>query len=246
MLSFKRHFFIFFTLIHKGFPLGGIFLSLAWLGDRALVEVLLGRPEGVALLFLACSFVALVAGLKEAKWYNFFLVGLLIGVAGGFNPGCFYFAFATGLSYFFHLNGKKAIEALFFSFIGGALTLFLWLLCWRPNINASFEQFVWFVRFSTDFGVSPFSYRISSIWSILKWSQWWVMALMAVTVLFSAVLAGNLILRLRSGTDKKKLIINNGSLQLPLILFAVSGMVVFFKSSMYPYYIVLFSNSIGR
>jgi hypothetical protein len=74
------------VLIYSGLPKTGVLLPIVWLGDRSSIEVLLARPEGIALLALAGAFVVLVRRQCLSQWLVVFLAGFCTALAAGFHP----------------------------------------------------------------------------------------------------------------------------------------------------------------
>ena len=99
-------------LIGRGLALAAIALAIAWVGDRSSLEVLYGRMDGIALLFLAASYVSLVRTLNRPSWSRGAMCGLSLGMAAGFHPVTVTFGVAAAALLAACVRGRQRLSVL--------------------------------------------------------------------------------------------------------------------------------------
>ena len=223
-------------LIRRGFWKSAILLPMIWIGDRASQETLFGRMEGITALCVVGAFLCgLIAIEKEqVRWYAGY--SCCLGLAGGFHPGSIYIALPS-LCVVLILRRKIAWHRLLLGFACGAVVpLCLWLLCWMPHIPESIEQFHWYVHTLNERDISRGHF---ALFPMLKWSKWWVVALILTTAFW-------LIPRLVSLLRSIRCELSAAPFQNIIIVFATSfgcGFVLLLwrNTFIYPYYLVSFT-----
>jgi hypothetical protein len=137
------------VLICSDLPKTGVLLLIVWLGDRSSIEVLLARPEGIALLALAGAFVVMVRRQCLPQWLAVFLAGFCTSLAAGFHPGACYFVIGAFvfLAADMGLSTFRRFIPLFV--LGSAVPVSLILWCAVPvsrsvpDIHAAMAQLSW-------------------------------------------------------------------------------------------------------
>ena len=172
------------VLICSGLPKTGVLLPIAWLGDRSSIEVLLARPEGIALLALAGAFVVLIRRQCLSQWLMVFLAGFCTALAAGFHPrAC---VFVIGAFVFLAADlGLSAFRRLIPLFVlGVAIPVSFMLWCAVPvsravpDIQAAMAQLAWHAHLSNaeNFG------HLRKGFTDFRWSCPWVWAAALATV----------------------------------------------------------------
>ncbi len=167
------------VLIRSNLPIAGIVLPVAWLGDRSSIEVVLGRPEGVALLALAAAFVAVARrdrwGLPLAASAS----GFFTLLASGLHPTNCVFAAGAFLILAADAGLSRLPRLILFFALGAALPIACILWCAAPDFRAALAQLSW---------CAHLGYKKHGLGRLLNgfagyyWSRYWVWAVGAVTV----------------------------------------------------------------
>ena len=218
-----------FWLFRRGYALGGCLLAILWCGCRATLEMLYGRMDGLALLFMALTFLTVEQTLRKPS-SNFsayaFLAGIFSGLALLTNPTC---VFAVGgiLLLTLYLRRFKASAAIVIGILVTLPLLYVWL---DGHLREAYIQFQWSRTYLKG---TPFSSLLQVI-SILRWGQAWVIAL----VLFSAVVVAVTcwqIMRHRVALDTE------GQQRLLAAVFVLGGLCAFLHGGTRPFYLIYFS-----
>jgi hypothetical protein len=219
------------TLIRAGRPWSAVLLAGFWLGDRSLVESLYGRMDAIALLFLAGAFASFTQWLSTGSGRAAFLAGLLSGTAVGFHPVTMAFVAGIGVTgALFVPAGKR--RSLFHYAIGFLLPMAAILAFVAPHFGEALEQFRWSARLAQHAGPLRMARNLISV---LRWSRYWPMALVAVTVLLLLPVTISMMLRVRSKSNRPDpLILSSG-------VFAICGCAALFGVAVLPYYLIYFT-----
>jgi 4-amino-4-deoxy-L-arabinose transferase-like glycosyltransferase len=209
-------------------------LALAWAGDRASLEVMIGRMDGMALLFLALGLLGLVRALERQSLRWAALTGGLLGTAVGFHPICAYFVM-TALLLFGLLSpaGRKG-KMILGCVAGGLIPAALFAWCWSPHLLWSIEQFRWSSRYQAGMRSQE---SFAKLIRVLHWSRYWWVGLVATIALFflPVILKGWFTgrpLRLKESRDL---------LWATAAGFSFTGLLVSVSSAKHPYYLVYFT-----
>lgn len=167
------------VLIRSNLPIAGIVLPIAWLGDRSSIEVVLSRPEGVALLALAAAFVAVARrdrwGLSLAAAAS----GFFTLLASGLHPTNCVFAAGAFLILATDAGLSHLPRLVLFFALGAALPIACILWCAAPDFQASLAQLSWHAHLTHQkhgFG------RLLNGFAGYYWSRYWIWAVGAVTI----------------------------------------------------------------
>jgi hypothetical protein len=218
-----------FWLFRRGYALGGCLLAILWCGDRASLEMLYGRMDGLALLFLVLMFLTVEQALrKPSRSFSgyAFLAGIFGGLALLTNPTCI-FAVAGVLLLTLYLRRFKTSAALA---AGGLVTLPLLYWFLDGHLREAYVQFQWSRLYLKG---TPFS-SLRQVISVLHWSKAWVIALVLFSVLTLAV-TGWQILRRRIALDSE------GLQRLLCATFVLGGLAAFLHGGTHPFYLIYFS-----
>ncbi len=225
------------AMIRWGAHWGAVFLAVGWMGDRSLLEVLLGRPEGVCLLLVTMGGLCFVHAARRRRTVEFVMSGIFLGISAGVNPGGAYFALAAAASVLLLLPPRMWLLSLGALAAGGALAATLCLLFWLPDVHASYEQFSWYVGLSTAGSAVEKLRKLFSCWSLLQLSRFWVFFLLLSTTLWAipSILRDRL-KRHEVYMDRSILLLRGVS-----AMFSIAGVLMYLSSSRNPYYFVMFS-----
>jgi len=215
------------VLIYSELPIAGVLLSIVWLGDRSSIEVLLARPEGIALLALAGAFVVLVRRQSLPQWLAVFLAGFCTALAAGFHPrAC---VFVIGAFVFLAVDMGLSAFRRFIPFFALGVAIPVSLILWCavpvsrdvPDIHAAMTQLAWHAHLGEkDNLVYLRQGFIGYHWSCL-WV--WAVGLAAAAVTYAAFVRWKPLHRVA----------------LAAACFACCGLVTFLTSiTMYPPYLV--------
>ncbi|HUB81504.1 MAG TPA: hypothetical protein VMB03_22045 [Bryobacteraceae bacterium] len=218
-------------LIRAGYRWSAVLVAIAWLGDRSLVEALYGRMDGLTLLFLVCTLAAFTGWLASRGNGALFWTGLFAGTALGFHPSTLTTVIGIGAVVLFLARVGKRRQILYFA-AGLAIPGAVWLAFLAPYFRESLVQFRWHLHHAKHV---DFLGSLTHMISVLRWSRYWAVALMAVTLLLLLPTAAARLWKCRS----------EGRVAQPVVLaaslFAVCGLAVLFASPMWPYYLIPFS-----
>jgi 4-amino-4-deoxy-L-arabinose transferase-like glycosyltransferase len=209
-------------------------LALAWVGDRSSQEVLIGRMDGLALLFLATGLLGLVRVLdrQSPRWAA--VCGCLLGTAVGFHPMCVQFVMVAMLLLAYRASGVSRWKLPLAFAAGGLIPAALFVWCWSPDLVGSIEQFRWASRFQA---ASRSRDDIAKFLRVLRWSRYWWAGLVATVMLFFLpIVVGGLI----TGRPLK-LSRDTASLWVGSAGFSLAGLSVLLSSAKHPYYLVYFT-----
>lgn len=219
-------------LIRKGLWRTAVMLGVLWIGDRATQQIMLGRPEGVASLFVSLGFICLVkacTGEKQRRWM--LLAGCCTGLACGVNPACAFFGIAAAIVVI--LLKRSWLPSLSLLAIGVLPAAICVLLCWLPDPVASYKQFMWYYTMSTWGGDLRLSTeRLLTVWKGMSLARFWIV-LQLVFAAISLMWVGVHSKRLRGRNDPLLTTVVAAS------VYAALAFAMFFNSSLYSYYLVL-------
>jgi hypothetical protein len=216
-------------LFRRGYTLGGCLLAILWCGDRAPLEMLYGRMDGLALLLLVLTFLTTEHALRKPS-RSFSLYGLLAGIFGGLtlltNPVC---VVAIGSTFLLTLFLRRFRISAAMA-VGLLLSLPLVFPLLDGHLREAYIQFQWSRSYlkGTAFG------SLLQVISVLQWSKFWAIALVLFSVLILAVTAWQ-ILRRRIPLDSE------GLQRLLCATFVLGGLPAFIHSGTRPYYLIYFS-----
>lgn len=130
-------------LLRNRLPLAAVAVAVFSVGDTAVVQLLLGRPDGLSRLFVAIAFACLVRAVvvSSARWL--WAVGASLGLAVGFHPVTACFGLAAVLVLPVSFPVRRWGSALLSIAGGGLLPLALVFACWMPHPLLGAKQFVW-------------------------------------------------------------------------------------------------------
>ena len=166
-------------LARKGSHWAGLALAVLWCGDRGSQELLLGRPEGVSLLFLVLGFVGLANLFRTRRRTWAGVVGFALGMAAGFSPGAAVFGVASVLLLLFSFTLRTAVGLVVAVAAGAVVPALLVLVCWMPDVGLALRQFAWHVAYVTELRERSRGDLVAYLWFVLQWSRWWCLALLA-------------------------------------------------------------------
>ena len=226
-----------FHLIENGRPISGVLMPMVWAGDGTLMQLLLGRPDGIALLFIVIAFLLLIqVGRSYSAWATW-AAGLCVGIACGFHFTAAPFVFAAALTLAFTVPIRRLPGALVCYALGGLVPLIAILWIWTPHVKEAFEQLMWHVRLpmGADYGA-----RVVNLFHALGWSRFWVVGL-----LIGWLVSGALVVKdfcPRRPHWKCEVSRYDNRLLLASFLFGSAGVAVLFTPrALYPYYLIYFS-----
>jgi 4-amino-4-deoxy-L-arabinose transferase-like glycosyltransferase len=223
-------------LIRHRMPIAAILISCAWIGDSSTQEMLLGRPDGVALLGVAAGFYALINAVTRDSNRWSFASGAALGVAVGMNIATLYFVPAAALVLLLTRPLRTSIRLLIGLGAGLAILALVFLSFWLPHPAAALEQFRWFVGVhEKDF--SSIRENWVGIMGILGHGKWWIVALIAVWIAALTPLAGFRVWAERDAPARDP----GTTILLGSVLFAACALALFSFSSMYRYYLAFFT-----
>ena len=218
-------------LIRFGCPRSAMLAAGFWLGDRSLVEVLYGRMDGIALLFLAGALGTFAKWLSTGNGWALFWSGLLTGTAVGFHPVAIVFVAGIGTAALV-LSPGGVLRSLAGYVAGLAIPAAASLAFVAPHFGEALQQFRWHAH------LAKRADWISNAWNfivVLRWSRYWAMALMAVTLFFLLPALASIGVRYRSSDSRPHALIFSSS------VFALCGCAALFSISHLPYYLIYFS-----
>ena len=211
----------------KGFRYAGFVFAVLWCGSYTTRLLDLGRMEGLALLVLALSFIALDHALATGKSRSFVICGIAAGFAVLVNPICVLFAIAD-LSLAWLLGARKAILL----FIAGVVLCGpLLLLMWHFRVRASWQQFRWHTEHLRNHNhkqaLLDFMHLVPNL------DKAWVVGL-AIFALVTAFVAIAVVWKRKGDLDldDRTIVIATG--------LGFAGLVAFCVGPMFPYYLVCF------
>jgi len=222
-------------LIHIGYWKTAVILPILWMGDRSLQELLAGRPDGLAILFLILSQISLFKLLQDPsfKWAS--LLAVCLGTAAGFHLVAFYFG-CFSLLVIVLIVPRNIWRRIGIGLVcGGLLPLGLWLSCWWPHFAASWEQFCWFYQF-VDWGDR--NRNKLEIFPLIRWSKYWLIALLITTIFYLIPYTVRILLR----RSRRQNLTRLDYLILPLTAFSCAFITLFVhKQLTLPNYILYFT-----
>lgn len=209
-------------------------VAVVWVGDRSTQEVLLGRMEGVALFFVVLGFCALIITLEQETPMACLACGAALGLAIGFHPVTALFFIASAMVLVVSASPIWRWRALFSFAAGAMLPAFLWLLCWWPDLGASYEQFQHNLKAAT---VHTLCDKLLNLVRVLRWSRWWLISLCLVVAGYLLPLAIWFLYRRRNAGLRE----SPHALWLVACLFSVVGLIALLTKAVFPYYLVYFT-----
>ena len=218
----------------RGLGKSAMVLAVAWVGDRALLEVLTGRMDGIVLFLLALGFVGLVKTLEGGSVRWGMACGLFLGFAAGFHPMAVLFpAVAVGLLGMRLPTDRRAGVVLGFV-AAGLIPLALVLWCWSSDLWGALEQFRWAARFQKD---SHAEHDLGKLLDLLRWSRYWFIALVATVVLYLVPVSVRGMITGGPAATRE----DHRSLRASAVGFSVAGLFCILLSVKFPYYLIYFS-----
>ena len=198
--------------------------------DRWSREMIFGRPDPLALLFLVLGMLALVRQQKHRSPAWGFAAGLSIGIAMGFNPTALPFAAAAGLACFRGQTLRNALRSLALLAGGMAAAAALVAMAWWPTVSESIEQLLFHSRLHDDSLATRLMARLLGNWHPTCWPILWAFAACALLALP----------RLLRGLRGPLAASEPAPTWIPC-LWACAGAITVLLSSGYQYYMILFA-----
>jgi hypothetical protein len=217
-------------LSREGLAWAAPVLAIAWMGDRSLMEVLYGRMEGLALLFLALAFTAFVRALCSRTSLPVFLSSLFAATAAGFHPSATFFPLVILLNYLVRFRGLRW-RTLFLWTCGATIPFLITLAFIAPHFREAAIQFRWH-QLEAGGGRD----KILTLARALKWSRYWVFALVLCSGTVLAAAAWNLRAADEKGGPDPVTAVFFGA-----TLFSLAGCAALFSAALQPYYLVYLS-----
>jgi hypothetical protein len=209
-----------------------ILVPLVWLGDRSLMESLYGRMDGLALLCLVAALGAFAEWLSTWDAWALFFTGAFAGMAVGFHPVTVVFALGIGITSLL-LCPSRSRRSLLLYHLGLALPAAVILSFVAPEFRHAAQQFLWAAGLARRVNSS------SHLWTmitVLRWSRYWVLALLTITVSLLLPVSLWIAFRYRAVAGRFT------ALALSCSLFAVFGCITLVGvSAQLPYYLIYFS-----
>ncbi|SEG00010.1 hypothetical protein SAMN05421819_1627 [Bryocella elongata] len=211
-------------LIRRGYAQACLIFAVLWVGDRAVLEILYARMEGLALLFAAIGLILAVEAAESSSRLAAALCGISCGLALLSHPLCATFSLAAGGS--FLLRRQFAVAAFFV--LGLALDLLLLLKLWGFRPHDAVRQFLWHAGINRS---ETHGHGIRSLLGALRWSEGWV----ACLIVFSIAMA--MVIGARSRTEMA--LVTGTALDLQfLAAYSLFSVPLLFMGATFPYYLV--------
>ena len=220
-------------------------LSLAWVGDRASQEVMLGRMDGLALLSLALGFVGLTRVIEVRSAGRAFWCGLGIGMACAFHPICIGFAVAGAVLLVFSRSSTPTdlrltmqirgnLMPLAWYTLGGTIPAALVLWLWTPHLAEALIQFRWSCQNELTHQISG---RFARLLDLLGLCRFYFAGLVGLVGFVLLPMAACMILtRWRPGLTPW-----SRAPWVAALGFSLAGLVSLLRSMMFPYYLIYFT-----
>jgi Dolichyl-phosphate-mannose-protein mannosyltransferase len=224
-------------LIRHGRVISGVVVPVVWAGDRSLMELLYGRPDGISLLFLVFAFLQLLNAARTGSPGRNWISGFCIGVACGFHFTAAPFVLAGFVALAISTPLRRLRSALGWYVLGGIVPLLAILVMWSPDLARSFEQLLWHVRLPMS---SPYIDRFIELFRLLRWSRYWVMGLS-----LGWAACGNF--AIRSTAQKSSQVDDEGQcyrknyLWFCFLFGAAGAFAVFTPRALFPLYLIYFT-----
>ncbi len=213
------------ALLRRGLWREALLASLLRLGDRALLEVLYARPDGLAFLWLAAGFVVLLGAVGRAPAPRLVLAGALVGGGAACHPTAVIFVLAAAALLAVAAPAGRRMAVLG-RFVVGALLPALGLLALlAADLGAAAAQFRWHAGEAQ----AQFAALAGGRLAVLRWSAGWAVFLALATLPLTAALRG------AWGRDPA------GDVRRLATIFALAGLAIAAKPPSYPYYLVYFT-----
>lgn len=213
-------------LRRRGYPYGALCFAILWCGDRAVIETMVGRMEGLAMFTLAILFVLLDATWHSGKPRLAFFSGAVAGLCVLIHPLCAVFVLASLLL----VACARGLAGSLRFIAGGLINLPLLLVLWHLHPIKSWIQFRHVARnLNKITGLT----RLSRLLHMLSWSRFWLIGLVLLTVISAAAVLLELLRKRRLGQLPIELILAAG--------FSTAGLLLMARSSLFPYYVSYFS-----
>jgi hypothetical protein len=220
-------------LAKAGFPWSCVLLAVGWLGDRSLVELLLGRPDGIAMMFLVISFLLLMEACASRSRGAAFATGVSVGVACGFHLTAASFLPPIILMLVLSVE-RERLFGMLASFVGGGLLplgAIIWI--WSPQIPEALEQVMWHVGMKMPGGYLE---RAERLFFILNWSRYWAAALILAWMFCGAIAVRTMTTCLGPESRRIQLLLRAA------FFFGLGGVTTLCTPrALYPYYLIYFS-----
>jgi hypothetical protein len=214
-------------LNRRGYRYAGLAFAILWCGDRAPQELMYGRMDGLALLFLVLSWLALRLACIRKSGVLALWTGVMCGLATLTHPLCIFFAAVSLLLITYWARWRAALWFI----LGGVLNLPLLFALWNFQIRKPMAQFLWHARLPRgDTALHTFLLMLP----VLRWSEYWFISLLALSS--GSVLIGAVVLA-RQGRQMDER-------WLDFVLaasFGLASLQTIFRTATHPYYIVYFS-----
>lgn len=164
-------------LFRSGHAIAGWLLAILWCGSRASLEILYARMDGLALLFVVLTFLAIEKALRSGLWEYGLLAGFCGGLAALTSPLC---AASLGCALVLLLCLRQLKTALALT-AGSSLNLpiLYWLL--DGHLREAATQFAW-AQHQLKGGTAFHSFMLMI--GILRWSEVWIITVLSFSALF--------------------------------------------------------------
>ena len=215
-------------LNRRGYRYAGLAFVILWAGDRSVQEMMYARMDGLALLCVVISFLCLERAWVRSSLPAMFLCGFVSGFSILIHPLCAAFALIAFLLISYRAKWKGAWRFL----SGGALNIPVLAILWRFHFSQSWTQFRWHASAQKD--KAGGLQRFLVLLTVLLRSKFWFVALVVFAIACS--IAGAVVLLKRGrrlDEQDTDFVLAAG--------FTFGALLLFCKSTMFPYYIVYFS-----
>ena len=220
-------------LVRRGLWVPGLLLPLAWVGDRCAQEILYGRMEGLALLFLALGLICLVKTMEGAAVRWAIACGILVGTAAGFHPNGVYFGAVAFLLLGLWGPAGRRWKVMAGLAAGALIPTLLVAWCWSDDLLGAIEQFRWASRVHFASGAVR---TTAKLLVVLGPSKFWWVGLVAVALLSLPFMIDSFVRRRSLGLAKEY-----EALVAAVFGFSLAGLLCVVLSVKFPYYLVYLS-----
>jgi hypothetical protein len=224
-----------YLLWRERYRFASVIFALLWLGDRSTQELLYARMDGLALLSVVISFVALNRFQREPNRRNAFCAAFFSASAMAFHPVTVLFLVLSATLMFLISYKRNCLLEISISYGGGlAAIAVIVLACIHFHPIEALQQFLWHLHYNIS-GIT-LKGKWLNLLLVIVWSKWFFIALAGFTVFAALPIAFTELGILRN--DK---IDRRSFFRLTLALFSVAGLVCLISKSVFPYYIIYFS-----
>jgi hypothetical protein len=195
------------------------------------MEVMYGRMEGLALLFVALALITSVKAFETNELKTWFVASWCAGMAAAFHPTTTLFALAILALAWWRFAGRR-IGMLAVWACGMAIPLVVSLALVAPYFREAAAQFIYNRHVAVR---STFLDNFTHLFQSLRWSRYYVWALIFVEVV--AVIPW-----LTAGLRARTKPLREADTMLVCVgVFSLAGCLALISSGIYPYYLVHFS-----